>query len=259
MSVADAAHSQFEQAYQLVKNMVGEVSRSDAYQQARALLRDWSSQQHLAERVQPLRMQLSELQQRLNSQQNAERMLAEFCKRHGQSYEPDELDALMAELEAQQEELSVGVNESGERRMQMRQELEQIRQRIQQLSSKAPAWIIAQEALTQLNEQSGEVFASSTAVTEFMQQLLEQEREITVERDEIAAQRRDLEKQIERLSQPSGAEDSRMLALAERFNGVLLSEIYDDITIEDAAYFSALYGMLAMVLSYRIYQLFVAS
>ncbi|NHX33735.1 hypothetical protein HA388_27440, partial [Escherichia coli] len=92
------------------------------------------SQQHLAERVQPLRMQLSELQQRLNSQQNAERMLAEFCKRHGQSYEPDELDALMAELEAQQEELSIGVNESGERRMQMRQELEQIRQRISQLS-----------------------------------------------------------------------------------------------------------------------------
>ncbi|HBC7430160.1 TPA: chromosome partition protein MukB [Providencia rettgeri] len=242
MSVADAAHSQFEQAYQLVKSMVGDVSRSDAYQQARALLRDWSSQQHLAERVQPLRMQLSELQQRLNSQQNAERMLAEFCKRHGQSYEPDELDALMAELEAQQEELSVGVNESGERRMQMRQELEQIRQRISQLSSKAPAWIMAQEALTQLNEQSHETFESSTAVTEFMQQLLEQEREITVERDEVAAQRKDLEKQIERLSQPSGAEDGRMLALAERFNGVLLSEIYDDITIEDAAYFSALYG-----------------
>lgn len=242
ISVADAAHSQFEQAYQLVKNMIGEVSRSDAYQQARTLLRDWSSQQHLAERVQPLRMQLSELQQRLNSQQNAERMLAEFCKRHGQSYEPDELDALMAELEAQQEELSVGVNESGERRMQMRQELEQIRLRISQLSSKAPAWIMAQEALTQLNEQSHETFESSTAVTEFMQQLLEQEREITVERDEVAAQRKDLEKQIERLSQPSGAEDGRMLALAERFNGVLLSEIYDDITIEDAAYFSALYG-----------------
>ncbi|EKT62078.1 chromosome partition protein MukB [Providencia burhodogranariea] len=242
MSVADAAHSQFEQAYQLVKNMIGEVSRGDAYQQARALLRDWSSQQHLAERVQPLRMQLSELQQRLDSQQNAERLLNEFCKRHGQSYEPDELDALMAELEAQQEELSIGVNESGERRMQMRQELDQIRQRIQALTSKAPAWLMAQEALTQLNEQATETFDSSSAVTEHMQQLLEQEREITVERDEIAAQRRELEKQIERLSQPSGAEDSRMLALAERFGGVLLSEIYDDITIDDAPYFSALYG-----------------
>ncbi len=41
-------------------------------------------------------------------------------------------------------------------------------------------------ALTQLNEQSHETFESSTAVTEFMQQLLEQEREITVERDEVA-------------------------------------------------------------------------
>ncbi|UQZ10965.1 chromosome partition protein MukB [Providencia stuartii] len=242
ISVADAAHSQFEQAYQLVKSMVGEVSRSEAYQQARALLRDWSSQQHLAERVQPLRMQLAELQQRLDSQQNAERLLNEFCKRHNKSYEPDELDGLMAELEAQQEELSVGVNESGERRMQMRQELEQIRQRIQVLTAKAPAWLMAQEALTQLNEQAKQSFESSGAVTEYMQQLLEQEREITVERDEVASQRRELEKQIERLSQPSGAEDSRLLALAERFGGVLLSEIYDDITIEDAPYFSALYG-----------------
>ncbi len=185
--------------------------------------------------------------------------MAEFCKRYGQSYEPDELDALMAELEAQQEELSIGVNESGERRMQMRQELEQIRQRISQLSSKAPAWIMAQEALTQLNEQSHETFESSTAVTEFMQQLLEQEREITVERDEVAAQRKDLEKQIERLSQPSGAEDGRMLALAERFNGVLLSEIYDDITIEDAAYFLRYMAQLVMVLWFKTYLWSVAS
>ncbi|MCE1915242.1 hypothetical protein LWT70_25285, partial [Enterobacter hormaechei] len=87
-----------------------------------------------------------------------------------------------------------------------------------------------------------EALASSNDVTEYMQQLLEREREATVERDEVAAQKRELEKQIERLSQPSGAEDSRMIALAERFGGVLLSEIYDDITIDDAPYFSALYG-----------------
>ena len=30
--------------------------------------------------------------------------------------------------------------------------------------------------------------------------------------------------------------------LAERFGGVLLSELYDDVPIEDAPYFSALYG-----------------
>jgi chromosome partition protein MukB len=41
-----------------------------------------------------------------------------------------------------------------------------------------------------------------------MQQLLERERETTVERDEVAASESvKLRTQIERLSQPSGAED----------------------------------------------------
>ncbi|MDX7991442.1 chromosome partition protein MukB [Xenorhabdus littoralis] len=242
LSVADAAHSQFEQAYQLVKNIVGEVSRSDAWQTAREVLREWSSQRHLADRVQPLRIQLAELEQRLNSQQNAERLLEEFCKRHNQQYQAEDLEALQGELEAQLEELSLSASESGERRMQMRQEFEQLKQKIQGLTARAPVWLAAQEALSQLCELSNETFESSHDVTEYMQQLLEQEREITVERDDVAAQKRELEKQIERLSQPSGAEDGRLLALAERFGGVLLSEIYDDITIADAPYFSALYG-----------------
>ncbi|QXF33172.1 chromosome partition protein MukB [Photorhabdus luminescens] len=242
LSVADAAHNQFEQAYQLVKSMVGEISRNEAWQSARELLRDWPSQQHLADQVQPLRMRLSELEQRLNNQQNAERLLNEFCKRQGRQYQAEDLEGLQDELEARQEALSLSVNESGERRMEMRQALEQLKQKIQSLTARAPVWLAAQDTLHQLCEQSGEALASSNDVTEYMQRLLEREREATVERDEVAAQKRDLEQQIERLSQPSGAEDSRMIALAERFGGVLLSEIYDDITIDDAPYFSALYG-----------------
>ncbi|CAQ84900.1 MULTISPECIES: chromosome partition protein MukB [Photorhabdus] len=242
LSVADAAHNQFEQAYQLVKGMVGEINRSEAWLNARELLRDWPSQRHLADRVQPLRMQLAELEQRLNNQQNAEHLLSEFCKRQGQQYQAEDLEGLQNELEARQEALSLSVNESGERRMEMRQALEQLKQKIQSLTARAPVWLAAQDTLNQLCEQSGETLTSSSDVTEYMQQLLERERETTVERDEVAAQKRELEKQIERLSQPSGAEDSRMIALAERFGGVLLSEIYDDITIDDAPYFSALYG-----------------
>ncbi|AHG21981.1 cell division protein MukB [Chania multitudinisentens RB-25] len=242
LSVADAAHSQFEQAYQLVGKIAGEVSRSEAWQTARELLRDWPAQQHQAERVQPLRMRLSELEQRLRSQQDAERLLQEFCKRHGQEYQPDELDALLQELEERQESLSQSVSEAGERRMEMRQELEQLQQRIKELTVRAPIWLAAQDSLSQLGEQSGETFEDSQQVTEYMQQLLELERETTVERDDVAACKREIEAQIERLSQPSGAEDPRLVTLAERFGGVLLSEIYDDVTIDDAPYFSALYG-----------------
>ncbi|ANE77214.1 chromosome partition protein MukB [Dickeya solani] len=242
LSVADAANSQFEQAYQLVCRIAGAISRSEAWDVARDLLRESSSQRYLAEQVQPLRMRLSELEQRQREQQDAERLLQEFVKRSGQDYQPEDLDSLQQELEARIEDLSVRVSEAGEHRLALRQELEQIQQRITQLTARAPVWLAAQEALTQLGEQSGENFADSQQVTEYMQQLLERERETTVERDSVAVRKQQVDAQIERLSQPGGSEDPRLNALAERFGGVLLSEIYDDVTLDDAPYFSALYG-----------------
>ncbi len=98
-------------------------------------------------------------------------------------------------------------------------------------------------------------FTSSREVTEFLQQLLEREREAIVERDEVGARKNAADEEIERLSQPGGAEDRCLNALAERFGGVLLSEIYDDVSLEDAPYFSALYAARrAMRSSYRIYR-----
>ncbi|WP_312836694.1 chromosome partition protein MukB [Pantoea sp.] len=242
LSVAEAAHSQFEQALQLVTSIAGAVSRHDAWQTGRELLRDAANQRHQADQLSSLRLRLSELEQRLREQHDAERLLAEFCKRQGQQYDPDALESLHRELEAQIEQLSASVADAGEQRMMMRQELEQLRERINALTARAPHWLAAQEILTQLSEQTGEQLASSQQVTEYMQLLLERERETTVERDDIAVRKRQVEQQIERLSQPGGAEDARLTQLAERFGGVLLSEIYDDVTLEDAPYFSALYG-----------------
>lgn len=242
LSVAEAAHSQFEQALALVTSIAGDVTRQDAWQTGRELLRDASNQRHHAEQLSSLRLRLNELEQRLREQHEAERLLAEFCKRQGQHYEADALAGLQQELEAQIEQLNSSVSDAGEQRMMMRQELEQLRERITSLTARAPHWLAAQEILTQLSEQTGQELNSSQDVTEYMQQLLERERETTVERDEVAAQKRDIERQIERLSQPGGAEDARLTQLAERFGGVLLSEIYDDVTLDDAPYFSALYG-----------------
>ncbi|WP_413723794.1 chromosome partition protein MukB [Sodalis sp. RH16] len=242
LSVAQAAHSQFEQAYGLVERIAGATPRGEAWQAARELLRDAASLRHQAERLHPLRGQLNELEQRLREQQDAQRLLADFSKRLGTDYQPEELDAAQQELEAQVETLSVSVSEAGERRMGLRQEFDQLAQRLQMLTQRAPAWLAAQDALTALEDQSGEHLESGSLVTEYMQQLLERERETTVERDEVAGVKRGIEEQIERLSHPGGSEDLRLATLAERFGGVLLSEIYDDVTFDDAPYFSALYG-----------------
>ena len=187
-------------------------------------------------------MRLSELEQRLREQQEAERLLADFCKRQGKNFDIDELEALHQELEARIASLSDSVSNAREERMALRQEQEQLQSRIQSLMQRAPVWLAAQNSLNQLSEQCGEEFTSSQDVTEYLQQLLEREREAIVERDEVGARKNAVDEEIERLSQPGGSEDQRLNALAERFGGVLLSEIYDDVSLEDAPYFSALYG-----------------
>jgi len=243
LSVSDAAQEQFDEAYQLViKLSGGEVNRDQAWNEAKTLLKAWSTQQHQSERVQALSIQLSELEQRLREQQQAEHALNELNKRAHQRYAVEDLDDAQQTLLQEIEELEGQNAEAGEQRLALRQELELVNAKVKTLSSKAPAWIAAQDALTQLSEQCGEALTSSQHVTEQMQTLLERERESTVERDDVAAQKLTIEKQIERLSQPSGAEDGRLVMLAERFGGVLLAEIYDDVTLNDAPYFSALYG-----------------
>ncbi len=243
MSVAQTAHSQFEQAYQLVAAINGPLARNEAWDVARELLRDGVNQRHQAEQAQGLRSRrLNELEQRLREQQDAERQLAEFCKRQGKRYDIDDLETLHQELEARIASLADSVSNAQEQRMTLRQELEQLQSRTQTLMRRAPVWLAAQNSLNQLCEQSGEQFESGQEVTEYLQQLLEREREAIVERDEVGARKRAIDEEIERLSQPGGSEDPRLNALAERFGGVLLSEIYDDVSLDDAPYFSALYG-----------------
>lgn len=194
-----------------------------------------------AEQVQPLRMRLSELEQRLREQQEAERLLADFCKRQGKNFDIDELEALHQELEARIASLSDSVSNAREERMALRREQEQLQSRIQSLMQRAPVWLAAQNSLNQLSEQCGEEFTSSRDVTEYLQQLLEREREAIVERDEVGARKNAVDEEIERLSQHGGSEDQRLNALAERFGGVLLSEIYDDVSPKMRRT-SALYG-----------------
>ncbi|XP_037929342.1 chromosome partition protein MukB-like [Teleopsis dalmanni] len=242
VSVAGAAVNQFERAYQLVVKLVGEVTRSEAWQAARDALKDWPSQSHQAQLAENLQLQLDELEQRFFEQKDAQELLAQFCKRVGRKVDYDDLDQLKETLEETLDENVLKANESSEKRIEVRQELEQIQLKIADYQRKAPTWLKAQDGLIELREQVDVALSSSQEVTGQMQKLLEQERQFIVERDRIVARRDQLDALITQLNQPNGADDSRLSGLAERFNGVLLSEIYEDVTIDDAPYFSALYG-----------------
>jgi chromosome partition protein MukB len=242
LSVSDAAINQFDRAYQLVVKLVGDVTRSDAFVAAKESLRKWPSQCYQAEQAEHLQLQLDELEQRFFEQKEAESLLTQFCKRINRQVNYDELDDLKQELEMQLDEVAELANKSSEKRIESRQEFEQIQSKIADYRQKAPLWLKAQDSLIALQEQTGETFSNSQDVTQHMQKLLEKERVLVAERDQIGFRRNQLDVQIEQLNQPSGVDDGRLSVLSERFNGVLLSEIYEDVTIDDAPYFSALYG-----------------
>ncbi|MGQ0286183.1 chromosome partition protein MukB [Pasteurellaceae bacterium 22721_9_1] len=243
MSISQAAKSQFDKAYELVCKVAGEVPRSAAWESAKSLLAEYPSQKVQAAQTPQLRAKLHELEQRYQQQQSAVRLLADFNQRTNMQLETsDELEECYAEQEALVEDLTSAVSDHVEQRSTLRQKQQQLITQHQQQSAKAPAWLTAQAALERLEEQSGEKFADSQDVMNFMQAQLVKERELTIQRDQLEQKRHQLDEQISRLSQPDGSEDARLNVLAERFGGVLLSELYDDVSFEDAPYFSALYG-----------------
>ncbi|WP_373777600.1 chromosome partition protein MukB [Glaesserella sp.] len=243
LSVSDMAKSQFDKAYELVCKIVGETDRLQAWDDARKLLSAYPNQKSQAQQAVALRQKLAELEQRLHQQRNAERLLAEFNqKAQTDLANAEELEAYYEEQQARLEDLESELAQFVEVRSTQRQQREQLNQQYQQLAQNAPAWHTAQSALIRLQEQCGETFEASQAVMLFMQTMLSKEREATLERDELARREQLLDEQISRLSQPDGAEDIRLNHLAEKFGGVLISELYDDVSLEDAPYFSALYG-----------------
>ncbi|MDH2997280.1 cell division protein MukB [Pasteurellaceae bacterium LFhippo2] len=243
LSVSDMAKSQFDKAYELICKINGETDRLQAWDEARELLSAYPNQKSQAQQAVALRQKLADLEQRLHQQQNAERLLAEFNqKAQTELSNAEELETYYEEQQARLEDVEAELAEFVEVRSTQRQQREQLNQQYQQLAKNAPAWHTAQSALVRLQEQCGETFEASQEVMQFMQTMLSKEREATLERDELARREQLLDEQISRLSQPDGAEDIRLNHLAEKFGGVLLSELYDDVSLEDAPYFSALYG-----------------
>ncbi len=243
MSISEAAKSQFDKAYQLVCKIAGEMPRSAAWESAKELLREYPSQKLQAQQTPQLRTKLHELEQRYAQQQSAVKLLNDFNQRANLSLQTaEELEDYHAEQEALIEDISARLSEQVENRSTLRQKRENLTALYDENVRKAPAWLTAQAALERLEQQSGERLEHSQDVMNFMQSQLVKERELTMQRDQLEQKRLQLDEQISRLSQPDGSEDPRLNMLAERFGGVLLSELYDDVTIEDAPYFSALYG-----------------
>ncbi|WCP68074.1 chromosome partition protein MukB [Vibrio tubiashii] len=243
LDMSSAAAEQFETALKLVKSIVGNVERNQASQSAKAAIAQGREAQQLVQNEQQWRAQHRDVERRLHKQRQTQELVGEYQKQH----HVDLIDELTFEQERERhamqiESLEMSQEEVREQRSEQRRLEQDASAEIKKLEAIAPTWIAAHDALESLREQSGADLYDSQSVMSHMQVVLEEEKKQSVAKDKLSERRTQLEGEIERLASPGGSNDPRLKGLADTLGGVLLSEIYDDITIGDAPYFSAMYG-----------------
>ncbi|MFC0180376.1 chromosome partition protein MukB [Thorsellia kenyensis] len=240
--LSEASSGQFEQAYQYVCSIEEGVSRKDAYQVGKKYLQTQIQHQHYAEQLTHLHQRINEIQQKLQQKQEASRHLSDFNQRYELRLTGSEIAEYIENAESMMLALEDSVTDANEKRIEIQQNIEHIKLQIQEQRRFAPTWLLAQEQLNVITSQIDESLESSNEITAYMQKLINAERELNLKREKINSQKEQIEQEIESLSQANGSDEQHLLQLAQKFGGVLLSEIYDDISLDDAPYFSALYG-----------------
>ncbi len=243
LDMSSAAAEQFETALKLVQSIVGQIERKDASEHAKKAIVKARESQQVAQNEQQWRAQHRDLERNLNQQHQVRESVNEYQKQ----FHVELVDEMAFEQERERhamqiESLEIAQEELREQRSDQRRSEQDASAEITKLEAIAPTWIAANDALEKLREQSGVELADSQAVMSQMQVVLEQEKELSLVKDKLAQRRSELDGEIERLASPGGSNDPRLKGLADTLGGVLLSEIYDDITIDDAPYFSAMYG-----------------
>ncbi|WP_099607471.1 chromosome partition protein MukB [Vibrio coralliilyticus] len=244
LDMSSAAVEQFETALTLVRKIAGDsVERKNAAEVAKQSIRQARDAEQIAQNEQQWRAQHRDLERNLNQQRQARELIDAYQKQH----HAELVDELTFEQERERhamqvESLEMAQEEVREQRSEQRRLEQDSASEIKKLEAIAPTWIAAHDALETLKEQSGAALYDSQAVMSHMQVVLEQEKQQSLAKEKLAERRAHLENEIERLASPGGSNDPRLKGLADTLGGVLLSEIYDDITIGDAPYFSAMYG-----------------
>ena len=243
LDLSTATVEKFEKAFELLKRVVGNIERSDAADVAKVTLRRASDARQLIANESLWQSQFRETERRLSQQGKTQEQLDHYHKQ----YDVELLNESMLEQERERhtqliDSIELAQSELVEQRSEQRRLEHDALSEIERLTSIAPVWIKANDALMSLREQSGSELLNSQSVMTKMQAVLEEEKQQSFNKANLAARRTELEGEIERLAAPGGSNDPRLKGLADTLGGVLLSEIYDDITIDDAPYFSAMYG-----------------
>ncbi len=243
VDMSSAAVSQFERGLEIIISITGSIERGEAKEAAMAIIDKARELKGVTEHAEQLKAQYRDLERSVRNARQANEIAAEYHKRFHTNINSE---LLLAEEQARHEEMVETLQQTQEtiieQRSDMKREEQQLQQQIQTLQQHAPTWIAANDSLQQLIEQCGSELPDSESVMTQLQLTSEKERTLSSEKDRLSIKKSELEGEVERLAAPGGSADAGLKGVADSLGGVLLSEIYDDISIDDAAYFSSMYG-----------------
>lgn len=144
--------------------------------------------------------------------------------------------------QAQQETLKDSQFAIQEKRIIIQQRQKQLEQQIETLKLNIPNWFKAQEERLAIEESYGQTFTQKDEVIAILNDLMTQERALNQQKEAMSAKKIQLDQAIRILNEPNGTDDPRLTEIAHQLGGVLLAEIYSDVSADDAPYFSAFYG-----------------
>ncbi|WBA16905.1 chromosome partition protein MukB [Salinivibrio kushneri] len=241
--LASATANQFEQGLHLLHRLDPSVPRAEAGKAAKRWVELGRERRYLADSLTQRQYEQRELSQRAEQYQQASQLVSEYQDLTGESLaDSDAVEQAAALQQARRDARQEEKDTQAEQLRELARTQDAVDAQIQDLELKAPTWFAANDALTKLESQTEKTLVDSQAVMEAMHATHEAVRTRTQHQDQLSKQKAEIEQAIEQLAQPGGSDDAQLQGLADTLGGTLLSEIYDDITLDDAPYFSALYG-----------------
>ena len=241
LSLAEAARAQYDHALALLQGIDAGVERAQAFVRANQLLEQGREYQALLARETSIRQQYQQATQNLDKRHKAQALQVELAQLGRQVNDADELEMQLAELDEQRIELEAHLADCADEQRQFQAQRNLIAPKVAALRAQAPAWHKAQQQLVRLRELSDLPLLDASEVTAAMQQALRAEHGAEQRKQQALHTKQQLELQVRGLHGGSDA-DPRLISLCEQLGGTLLADVYDDIAVEDAPYYEALYG-----------------
>ncbi|RIY33469.1 chromosome partition protein MukB [Psittacicella melopsittaci] len=216
-----------KQAYALAQSLVkGAIIKRNLAERSNQLESEFNSLHARREQVQASSNQVMQLQQQLGESFSSRQELMDYFAANQEAFAQvdEQRNEVKDTLGALQAQLGVGQNQ------------------LNLLQQQRVPYLKAQEELSKINAKLEQPISNAQQARQALDYYLGISNSQGLQVQNLEKQRDQLQERIYQVEKQGMGVDQQLQYIAQDLNGVLLSEIYDDISLEDANYYSALYG-----------------